>query len=246
LALVWEIGIRSVNGVVSTILPPLLPFLINPKMTTFNPDDDSSAPTAYFMSYEWFNDVGLDITMIFIMMILSGILVEYFRPVDFFRELFHLRSNMRTAAEHSLFTFMPDKYPLQSRVANVIILGMICAIVGCFAPIVFFFFCFYLLAFMTVESSERFDNEYLRLTYVNPEVFKKLAVAIEFSYLVFIATSFLSLLRIFLEVDATKGSLILLVLLLCLFTLVFIVSCLFDCSFFNKNNVELRLLDRFC
>jgi hypothetical protein len=34
---------------------PLLPFLLNREIIAFNPDDGTSTPTAYFMSYEWFN-----------------------------------------------------------------------------------------------------------------------------------------------------------------------------------------------
>jgi hypothetical protein len=245
IAYVWNIAIRTITGVFSTILSPLLPFLINQETTTFNPNDPNSAPTAYFMSFEWFNVVGMNITMIFIFMILSGIVIEYLKPQSFAQKLLFLRLNLRTVAEHSLKTYMPDKYPLEDRISNIMIMAMVSAIVGCFAPIVFLFFCFYVLVFMSVESSEISKNEYLSLAYVNPEVFKKLVLVIEFSYLLFIITSFLSLLRAFIGVDSTQGSIILLCVLCGVFILIFFVSLFLETWFFRKNSVELRQLDRF-
>jgi hypothetical protein len=206
-------------------------------------DDETGAAVSYFMSYNWFRTVGLDITMIFISLIVSGLILDYYNPLEYLRHIFFLLLNRRTAAQHSLYTFMPEPVPLEERITRIIMMAVLCAIVGCFSPVVFMFFSFYVLAFIANEATS--NNIFTNLSYINPKIFSRLSVVLQVTYLIFVFTSFGSLLRVFYLVDASKTSLALLFVLVGVFVLLFVVLVVLKHCFFNRHDFLSRQLDRF-
>jgi hypothetical protein len=230
-------------GVIITIVSPILPFLMFNSSTTFDPNDPSSRIVYHFMSYDWFRTAGLDIAMIFIIRVVIMVILVYFQPLSFIKRLFLLLINTRSVAEHSLFTFMPNELPLIEFITHIVEMVLICSVVGCAEPVVFVMLSFYVLAFIAIESSR--NRGYIGLSYINPQVFSKLALVLQISYLLFIFFSFLSLLKIFSEIKVSVGAYIFLMVLLGIFLLIFLVSMLVMYRFYNNYNFRFRQLDRY-
>jgi hypothetical protein len=165
--IVWNCFIQTFSLFLPDVIGPILPSIILQKKTTLNPENSYSESVYFFMSYEWFNTVALDITMIYISQMIKDILVEYFGTKTFLQQAFWLLLDSRTCSNHSLFTFMPQDYPLVDRMVNILTLVLGCAIAGFFSPIVFLLFSGYVLIFMAIEMDNAFI--YKRLRSLNPK-----------------------------------------------------------------------------
>jgi hypothetical protein len=234
--------IRAFVGVLPTIVSPILPFVISPQKTTFNPDDPHSEYVYYFMSYEWFRSVGLDILMIFVNKIISGIIMKYFQPIKFLKITFHILLNRRTASEHSLFTLMPDELPVEGRIIDIITMAIICAITGCISPIVFLFFSFYVLVFISIETNS--ESGYKGLPYLNPELFIKLAQALQFCFFLYVTCGACSIIRVFYELNSSAVMIWWVVGIYIFVLFLFIVSVTSKHTFFKKNDFYARNRER--
>jgi hypothetical protein len=195
------------------------------------------------MSYEWFNNVGLDITFIFITQIVFDIMMDYFNPINFFFKSLHMWRNKRTIAEHVLFTFMPKEYPIEERLKNIISMILACSFAGGFSPIVFLLLSLYIIIFMISEMNNAYTLK--RMEYLNVDVFMKLVRLLQLSYFIFLVTSGLSFVRVLTEINSKMYGFY---ILGGLFFLLFIIFLIFVCCknhfFFSSYNSDKRFLQQ--
>jgi hypothetical protein len=237
---ILTVYVSSMTSFLPDVISPIIPSLF--ETSTLNPYDPTSEEVYYFMSYEWFTTVALDITMIFVSKMIGDIILQFFEIMPVFRKTFFLLVDSRTASEHSLDTFMPKEYPLDDRLSNIVVLVFGCSVAGFLSPIVFLLFSIYVLVFMAVEMDNAF--KYKRVRSLSPDIFSALAIGLHCSYPILIIISFLSMLRIFFEIHASRLSFIVLIVVTILLLLFYTVMLIVHYRFYNKYNEFERANER--